>query len=490
MTEIKTPYLMRLAGLGLLIALAGCASKPEPAALDVIYNRAAITDRPDRNPVIVIPGILGSRLKDTDSERTVWGAFVGGAADPQDADDARLISLPVEAGRDPSELRDNVEPDGVMESIRIEILGIPIELQAYAAIMSTLGAGGYRDESFGLAGSVDYGDDHYTCFQYAFDWRRSNAENAAVLYRFIQEQHAKVQAEYEKRFGIKNARVKFDIVAHSMGGLVTRYMLRYGDQPLPLDGSLPELTWAGAKYIERVVLVGTPNAGAADALIDLVEGRDIGRPFLPYYQPALMGTFPAVYELLPRARHGHVIFDGDRSRRVEDLYDPALWQQMGWGLADPEEDKVLQNLLPDVATADERRRIALDLQARILNRARQFSASLDRPAYLPPGLELRLVAGDSTPTSKMVSVDSETGELTLLEQGIGDGTVLRSSVLLDEREGGVWQPTVVSPIDYSGAMFLPEDHLGLTKSNTFRDNVLYWLLEDPRPGSLLPEPGR
>ena len=471
------PRLFLLFFLGLFTA--ACASGPKPVRLDVIYNRAAETDRPDRNPVIVIPGILGSRLKDTETDTTVWGAFISGAADPQRPDGARLISLPIEEGRPLAELTDTVEPDGVMESIRVEILGIPIELQAYAAIMSTLGAGGYRDESFGLAGSVNYGSDHYTCFQYAFDWRRSNAENAAVLFRFIQEQHAKVQAEYEKRFGIKNADVKFDIVAHSMGGLVTRYMLRYGDQPLPSDGSLPDLTWAGAKYINRVVLVGTPNAGAADALVDLVEGRDIGAPFLPYYQPALMGTFPAVYELLPRSRHGHIIFDADRNKPVEDIYDPALWRRMKWGLADPDEDEVLQNLLPNVVDAKERYRIALDLQARILRNAKAFAAALDRPAYLPPGLQIVLVAGDATPTRKVVSIDSETGELTSLERGIGDGTVLRSSVLMDEREGQEWQPRVQSPIDYTYAMFLPEDHLGLTKSDTFRDNVLYWLLEAP-----------
>lgn len=475
----------RWLGIFLTLMLSACASGGKGADLGVIYSLTAKDDRPDRNPVIVIPGILGSRLKDTETDTTVWGAFVGGAADPQNANGARLISLPIAEGRPLSSLHDSVIPDGVMEEIKVEILGIPIELKAYAAIMSTLGAGGYRDESFGLAGAIDYGSDHYTCFQYAFDWRRSNAENAAVLFQYIQNQHAKVQAEYEKRFGIKNAKVKFDIVAHSMGGLVTRYMLRYGNQPLPADGGLPELTWAGAKYISRVVLVGTPNAGSADALVDLVEGRDIGMPFLPYYQPALMGTFPAVYELLPRARHGHVIFDADKGKPVKDLYDPELWVRMGWGLADPDEDKVLQDLLPEVETVAERRRIALDMQARILRNTKAFTAALDRPAYLPPGLEMILVAGDTTPTKKVISVNSQTGELTVLEKGIGDGTVLRTSVLLDEREGAEWHAKVQSPIDYTSAMFLPEDHLGLTSSNTFRDNVLYWLLEAPNPDAPL-----
>ncbi len=33
----------------------------------------------------------------------------------------------------------------------------------------------------------------------------------------------------------------------------------------------------------------------------------------------------------------------------------------------------------------------------------------------------------------------------------------------------------------SHVLFLPHDHLGLTRRATFRDNVLYWLLEAPRP---------
>jgi pimeloyl-ACP methyl ester carboxylesterase len=462
-----------------LSALTACASSQKAAHLDLIYEKSAKTDRPDRNPVIVIPGILGSRLKDQETETLVWGAFTSGAADPQDPAGARLISLPIEGDKDLSELRDDVQPDGVLESIRVDILGIPIELQAYAGIMSTLGAGGYRDESFGLAGAVDYGEDHYTCFQYAFDWRRSNAENAAVLFNYIKQRRTEVQAAYKKNFGMDDADVKFDIVAHSMGGLVTRYMLRYGDQQLPSDGSLPALTWAGAEYVNKVILVGTPNGGSADALVDLVKGRDIGRPFLPYYQPALMGTFVSVYELLPRARHGHVFFDGDKSKPVEDLFDPALWRRMQWGLVDPRQDEVLKNLMPLVTDPKERRDTADTLLSLILLEAKSFAGALDVPAKTPEGLEIILVAGDATPTSKDISIDSTTGELSVVGFGDGDGTVLRSSVLMDEREGGEWQPYVQSPIDYQTVMFLPDDHLGLTKSIVFQDNVLYWLLEAP-----------
>ena len=67
-----------------------------------------------------------------------------------------------------------------------------------------------------------------------------------------------------------------------------------------------------------------------------------------------------------------------------------------------------------------------------------------------------------------------------MDRAPGDGSVLRSSALLDERVGGEWQPFVVTPIDFSAILFLPERHLALTRAPAFRDNVLFWLLEAPR----------
>ncbi|MEM8636894.1 MAG: hypothetical protein AAGF33_18155, partial [Pseudomonadota bacterium] len=61
--------------------LAACAGGPPQADLNQIYERSAQYHLPDRNPVIVIPGILGSQLVDDASGRTVWGAFRGTYAD-------------------------------------------------------------------------------------------------------------------------------------------------------------------------------------------------------------------------------------------------------------------------------------------------------------------------------------------------------------------------------------------------------------------------
>lgn len=459
--------------------LAGCASFGAQPELALIYNQSAAFHAPDRNPIIAMPGLLGSTLRERDSDTLVWGAFDGSSANPGDPAGLRLISLPIGSGEPLAQLRDSVEPTAVLEKARISLLGIPVELEVYAGIMATLGVGGYRDESLGLGGVIDYGDDHYTCFQFPYDWRRDIVESARVLHRFVIEKQAEVSKQYSRRFGIEEPNVKFDIVTHSMGGLVTRYFLMYGSQDLPADGSLPELTWEGARFVERAIFVGTPNAGSVSALENLVSGRDLS-PFAPIYPPALLGTFPSVYQLLPRARHRHVVWDGDPDDPVEDLFDPALWERLGWGLAAADQAEQLEKLLPDVSDPLARRQHALEFQAQLLRRAESFMAAVDRAAAPPPGLEMFLVAGDGHDTPALASVDSSSGEISIVQSGEGDGTVLRSSALLDERRGGVWQPNVVTPIQFHWTLFLPEEHVNLTRSITFRDNVLHWLLEDPR----------
>ena len=68
--------------LGLVLLLAGCSSPSKPPDLGGIYNHLAQHEDPYRNPVILIPGLLGSKLLDPDSDVVVWGAFGAGTLNP------------------------------------------------------------------------------------------------------------------------------------------------------------------------------------------------------------------------------------------------------------------------------------------------------------------------------------------------------------------------------------------------------------------------
>jgi hypothetical protein len=464
--------------LAALAVGSGCGSLLASPDLGEIYSRAARHHGPARNPVIVIPGVLGSRLVDAETGRVVWGSFAGNYADPRRAEGARLVVLPMAEGVPLAELRDGVRPAGVLDRVRVTLLRLPIEQKAYFHLLGALGAGGYRDEELAEAGAIDYGEGHFTCFQFAYDWRRDNVENARRLAAFIEEKRAYVAGEYTRRFGVRDPEVRFDIVAHSMGGLVTRYYLRYGDAELPDEGPIPVPTWAGAHHVERVVFVATPNAGSLDALRTLHSGRSFSW-VLPHFGPEILGTMPGIYQLLPRARHGRLVDARDPSRVLDPL-DPDLWEQAGWGLAAPDLDPALARILPEVDDPTRRRAIALDHQRKSLARARRFAETLDAPATPPSGTSLYLAVGDSEPTEAVVAADLATGELRALAHEAGDGVVTRSSALLDERAGRPWRPEIDTPIAWNRVSFVFADHLAMTRDPSFTDNLLFLLLEERR----------
>ncbi|NKB26014.1 MAG: hypothetical protein GKR87_16920 [Kiritimatiellae bacterium] len=56
---------------------------------------------------------------------------------------------------------------------------------------------------------------------------------------------------------------------------------------------------------------------------------------------------------------------------------------------------------------------------------------MDKPSTMPDNMEIFSVIGDAKKTEKQMLVDSITGQIEVTEFGAGDGTVLRSSALMD-----------------------------------------------------------
>lgn len=445
--------------------------------LGTIYEPTVKLENVIRNPVIVVPGMMGSRLQ-TKDERTIWGVFDNQSIDVDNAEDVRLIGYPID-GTSFGPFDDGVYATGVLDSLKIEIAGLALNHKAYLNILQMLGVGGYRDEELGLSGALDYGDQHFTCFQFPYDWRRDNAENAKRLGEFLREKKAYIEAERKKRFGV-DVPVKFDIVAHSMGGLLTRYFLRYGDQGPATDGRLPKLTWAGCENIDRVILIGTPNSGSPKSLVSIHEGFSFSI-VLDSFPSGLVATLPSIYQLLPNGPEP-VVFD-EQSGAPLDHYDIETWDRRGWGMLNPDEDSNLQKLLPQVETAEERRAVAKAHVANCLARAKSLHDSLNVPASPPSGTTLHLFAGDAIPTVATVYSNLEERTLKPRSKAPGDRTVTRKSALGDQRTEENWLPSLLSPVAFSDVRFLFDDHFGLTRDAEFSDNALYLLLEDPTKSS-------
>ena len=464
-----------LAAILLTILFAGCASSTgsytsRATNVDVGNYIGELAEKNQayegikRIPVIIIPGFQGSMLKNTKTGENVWGEFK--TIDILTGNNRKLRELcfPMEKGKRVTELNDGVVPDGILKNVKVRIMGITVEAPAYKSLVETLLFGGYQPEFLPLAKGKHFN----SLFEFAYDWRKDLAYNARMFDKFVKEKKKYLQKKYEELYGIKDFDVQFDIIAHSMGGLLARYYLRYGGADLPEDGTVPKITWAGCKHINALVIAGTPNAGYLDTFLELLEGAKTLN-----YSPASLGTLPTYYQMLPAPSTKSILYYG--SNEPVDVFNPKLWEKMKWGLMDPKEDETLQILLPKVKTKEERRSIAFDHLSKCLARAKQFIETMKVKASPPNDVTLHLIFGYGIKTSRRIYIDPKTGKVKKTEYAPGDGKVLGTSALWDERAGGKWTVFMRSPIDWSSMTLLRAAHMGILEAPSFQDNVLFHL---------------
>ena len=430
-----------------------------------------------QNPIIVIPGIMGSNITNLDNENSLWGDFGESFADPTKADEnLRMIALPMQMGKTLDQLQSKSTADGSLRYVKGSVAGLPISINTYASMLSSMGVGEMGGAGSSLEKLDDYIDDNRgeaNAFEFGFDWRRSVDENAVRLAEYIRQVTLFVQLQRGN-----HDTVKFNIVAHSMGGLIARYFLQYGDQLLPAGDSKPIANWSGSAQIEKVVLIGPPNGGSLFSLESLIVGIP-KNPLTPAYDPVILGTLPAVYQLLPRLRY-RTFKRSDANEQQSNFLNSDLWVDMNWGLADKSKDQLLSRLLPGIDSKSERRDTALEHLDKCLRSTEKLQLALDTVNERPEHLKMFLFVGDSTKTPLIATAKKGDKKLTYIKKGAGDGTVPRSSVLLDERLAGKWGPQVVSPLQWDNVVFLSSNHLGLTKDPLCIKNILYILLERPQ----------
>ena len=417
-----------------------------------------------RNPIIIIHGFLGANLVDKKTGKNVWGNFSG--VNGFMISDARMRSLavPMERGVPLDKLKINTVPHGALNSVDVKVMGVTFKENAYINLVNLLQDGGFQAEGQPLRKGRTYN----TLFQFSYDWRRDLQWNAVKLHEFILEKRKYMQKQYKIRYGVDNYDVQFDLMGHSMGGLISRYYLRYGIADLPLEGKKPNVTWAGSKYVDRVIIVGTPNAGYLDTILEMLRGTDS-----PPCPPALLGTWETYYQMMPAPSRRSVVYAG--TDKPVDIFDFNVWLKMKWGLANPKQADNLKILLPNVKDPIKRGQIALDHLQKCLKRAKRFVEAMAVKATPPDDVKLYLVMGNAVKTTRRAELDPKTGKLTVTEYASGDGKVTRSSALYDERAGEEWVPFFRSPIAWESIIQLRAAHMGITTDPVFKDNVLFLL---------------
>jgi hypothetical protein len=253
-------------------------------SLSVIFLFLMTFDAVCRTPVIVIPGIEGSKLCDS-SGNVVWG--------DRNSYTARRINalrLPPDlANRDKG-----IHSCGLIESVSL----IPLlwDSNVYSGLLNTLKQIGYQNKDI---------------VQFDYDWRLSNFENARLLKNTIEGMSIRPTDQV-------------DIVAHSMGGLVARIYIQ---------------NMNGANRVHNLVLMGTPSFGSARVFQNLRDGFDhwpsAWSGGLDEIQRTIL-SFPSTYELLPTyADCCGFSKSGNRvSVKYFDILDPTVWQRFSWLPAD------------------------------------------------------------------------------------------------------------------------------------------------------------
>jgi hypothetical protein len=267
----------------LALVLAACAASPTAPDLERLYRTAR--SNPEQPPLILIPGVLGSRLEDSRG-REVWPGTLWKLLSSRYPELALRI--------DPHTLEpvpDELRPMGLFASASGR--------EYYSRILRVLeSAGGYVP---GVAGeSVADGKRRYYILTY--DWRQDAVKSAQALDRLIDQ----LRIDY----GRQDLRV--DVIGHSMGGLIARYYARYGTADL-LNGNDEEVAgesvlrlWPGdidnpVRGLDYQILMLEPGDGTVTKASLL--NRDILDPTAPrhkylHFSPASVFFICARHELL------------------------------------------------------------------------------------------------------------------------------------------------------------------------------------------------
>ena len=436
--------------------------------------------------MIIIPGILGSELVNSETGERVWPSVF------RSSDDG--LELPLKA--DLAASRDKLVAKKIVTTLRLSRL-VP-EVYIYHELLEALRKyGGYREGDWDNPGAEGDRDAFYV---FAYDWRRDNVETARLLIRRIEE--------LKRKLGRPDLR--FNIIAHSMGGLIARYAARYGDADLPAEGTPLRPTWAGASGINRIFMFGTPNEGSADAFATLLEGYSLTEGLrrrirlLNTLSREAALTVPSIFQLLPHGSTARFLDENLRPMSV-DIYDPEVWLRYNWSpYADKEFRKRLANDKEKYARS-RRGQEAEDLDAyfrAVLSRARRFHEAIDAEVNETP-IGLYAFGGDCEETldapvllrdekrnrwitlTEPRSFRTSTGrrmtekEVTAAMYLPGDGRVTRRSLLAETLAVRRRASTIFNtglPITY--AVFSCDLHGDVQNNLTLQDNALTALVSE------------
>ncbi|MEK7651612.1 MAG: hypothetical protein AAB351_00155, partial [Patescibacteria group bacterium] len=200
-----------------------------------------------RNPVILIPGLLGTQLNSTSGE-ILWPNI------------EKTIAEQADRFMDPLALNSNGSGPIIAIGPVLQNISYPLGSFEYMSrLQGRFVAGGYTLDN--------------DLYLFNYDWRLGITENAAKLSKKISDVIRYTGA------------LKVNIVAHSFGGLIAKkYILDTG----------------ASQKIDKAIFVGVPNLGTPQAAKTLMFGDNFGFPLLNQDEIRnIAQNMPSIYQALP-----------------------------------------------------------------------------------------------------------------------------------------------------------------------------------------------
>ena len=213
---------------------------------------------PVRNPVIIIPGVMGTEM--FNGIEKLWIDF---ARNFLDIGDEFMDSLQFNEDLTPTNI--GVTIGDVIRKVIGTIKGVEFSILNYTDELI---------KEFENQGYIEGTD----LFLFPYDWRYGvNDDNVLKLKQRIINVLEQSNSE------------KVDIIAHSTGGLIVKKYV--------VTNSLEH-------YIDKAIFVGVPNTGAPQAIKTLLEGSNFSNPFLAQSEmKKIAKNLPVVYDLAPSKQY-------------------------------------------------------------------------------------------------------------------------------------------------------------------------------------------
>ncbi len=324
------------------------------------------------SPVIVVPGITGSYLRD---EYPIVPEAVWSVAGMVMGNDYRRISLHPDNTRYEAVEPARVQPDRVFEIIYTEII---------------------QELRHNLAEKQDL---PVPVYPFAYDWRQPLEVIEESFSLFVQEviERTKLLKHYYQAGYSDQPLV--NLIGHSLGGLIiTRYLDHHKTD----------------SHVGKVVTLGTPFRGSFEAILKLAAGTAaLGAQDSSSREREAARITPSLYQILPTCPEIEV-----DPGIPADVFNPAFWQP---GILATIEEYVRLNAVQSKAFKTQARKLFNAL----LTGGRQHQSRVDAFQLADAGLQARdwlCVVGVNTETRVRLKVTNTSGAPSF---------VLRSSDRLD-----------------------------------------------------------